>query len=124
MGNPTPASLPPAPPCNASDGTQFMNVIEKASPVEQITIESYSQDVADHQQTFDAFVRLLAIAALHVVTCVVALAIGGVEHDWTLTAVLVVAATAAAAFGAASRFAWKPGAGVLAAAIVCLALMG
>jgi hypothetical protein len=97
-----------------------MNAIEKASPVERITIESYSQDVADHQQTFDAFFRLLAIAALHIEACLAALAIGGVEHHWTLTVIFAVAATAAAAFGAASRFAWKPGAVALAAAIACL----
>lgn len=101
-----------------------MNAVDRTNPVEQLTIASYSQDVADHQRTFEAFVRLLAIATLHVATCLVALAIGGVAGHWTATVVLVVAASAAAAFGAASRFAWRPGAALLMVALAWLALLG
>ena len=101
-----------------------MKTVPASSPVEQLTVESYAQDVADHQRTFDAFVRLLTIAALHVATCLVALAMGGVERHWTPTLIFVIAATAAAAFGAASRFGWKPGAAVLVVALACLGLFG
>ena len=101
-----------------------MNAIYKLTPIEQITAESNSEDIREHERTFAAFVQLLAIATLHVVTCLVALAVGGVEHHWMMTFFLVIVASGAAAFGALSRLAWRPGAAILLVALACLALLG
>jgi hypothetical protein len=105
-------------------GTTLMSITENHGPIERITVGSYTQAVDDHQQAFEAFVHLLAIGVLHIATCLVALAIGGAENHWKTTLALIVLATLAAAFGAATRLAWRPGALVLACAFACLALFG
>lgn len=90
-----------------------------AATIEQI---SHAADFAEHKRTYHAVLRLVTIAVIHILSVLVALAIGGVSHGWHLAAFWIVAATAALAIGASSaRLGWRPGGGVLVLALLSLA---
>jgi hypothetical protein len=85
------------------------------------TAPSHVDDLIEHEQTYKEFTHLMAIAALHVLTCVVAVALGGILGRWPLAFLWIVAATVAAAAGLTSdRISWKASLAVLALSVVSL----
>ncbi|MDQ0474216.1 aa3-type cytochrome c oxidase subunit IV [Labrys wisconsinensis] len=81
-----------------------------------------SADFAEHQHTFDSVMRMALIAILHVLSILVGLAIGGVDHHWSVAGFWMVIATIAAGLGAALKeLSWRPGAVIL---VVMLATLG
>jgi hypothetical protein len=90
--------------------------------IERIDNPPTDEDFAEHQRTFAFFVRLVSIAVLHVLACLVAVAIGGIFGYWRLAFTIGIIATIAAAMGASNgRLGWRPGAAVLALSLVTLA---
>jgi hypothetical protein len=66
-------------------------------------------DFAAHENTYEGFVRLAAIATVWVLTHVVALAIGGTSGRWSLAGFWIFVSTIAAVVGLAVRgLDWKP----------------
>jgi hypothetical protein len=79
------------------------------------------QDLAEHQKTFDGFVRLATIGTIWVLTHVVALAIGGVAGHWFTAGFWLVISTIAAVLGLVVRgLDWKPVTVVLALMLATL----
>ncbi len=87
-------------------------------------VDNPNRDFADHEAMYENFVRITAIAAFHVATIVVALALGGVAGHWYWSGLWIVVATIAAIAGAMSQLEWRPGAVVLVLSIVTLAIIG
>ncbi|MDR3462362.1 MAG: aa3-type cytochrome c oxidase subunit IV [Beijerinckiaceae bacterium] len=78
-------------------------------------------DTIEHERTYETFVHLLAIVVFHLLSIVVALAIGGVEGRWFLALFWIAAAIAAAVVGLVNkRIGWKLSATVLGLAVVSL----
>ena len=76
---------------------------------------------ADHEKTYEGFLRVSAIATVWILTHVVALAIGGVAGHWILASFFVVISTIAAALGLAIRgLDWKPVTVILAVMLATL----
>jgi hypothetical protein len=46
-------------------------------------------DYATHEQTYEGFVHLASIGALHVVNTLIGLAIGGANHNWPVALVFI-----------------------------------
>jgi hypothetical protein len=87
----------------------------------EFTTPAQADDLIEHEHTFEAFARLIAIAAFHVLTCVVAIALGGIEGRWPLTILWILAATVAAGAGLTmNNVSWKASLAVLALAVVSL----
>lgn len=81
-------------------------------------------DIIEHEQTFERFLSLVAVAVVHIVSCLVALIIGGVEGHWGPAVILVALASIAAVSGAAVRsIGWKPGVTVLALEVIVWLLL-
>jgi hypothetical protein len=90
------------------------------------TLEEHAAtgDLVEHEAMFERFLSILAVAVQHVATCLLALAIGGLEGHWFLAIVFVAFATVAAVTGAFVRsIAWKPGAAILAVTFATWLLM-
>ena len=82
-----------------------------------------NEDFAEHERAFAFFLRVGVIAVLHILACLVAVAIGGLYGDWSLALFWFVIATLAAAMGLASeRLSWRPGAAALALALATFAV--
>jgi hypothetical protein len=77
-------------------------------------------DYAAHEATYERFVFLIFIAALHVINVAIGLAIGGVKGAWWTAAGIFFLATVAAIHGLASG-AKVPSAIVLVLALAALA---
>jgi type IV secretory pathway TrbD component len=85
----------------------------------------YSPDMDGpaHEVMYDDFVHFIAVAAVFVACCVVALAVGGVRHAWLSAIFGIVLAIVATAIGLFSRsMSWRPPAVVLVILLAMLAL--
>lgn len=84
------------------------------SPGDQPAGHEGTGDILDHEQTFEGFLSILSVGVQHVVSCLIGLAIGGVEGHWLPALVLIALATVAALAGAVDkRIGLKPGAIIL-----------
>ena len=82
-----------------------------------------NEDFAEHERTFSFFLRMAAIAVLHIAACLLAVAIGGLFGHWYLALVIFVLATVAAAMGVASeQLGWRPSAAALALGLLTFAV--
>lgn len=63
-----------------------------------VSYDSIDDEVRAHEATFHIFVQLVYVGVLHIATCLVALAIGGIEGHWATTAGVIVLATFLAAY--------------------------
>jgi len=91
--------------------------------IEKIENPPSDEDFAEHLRTFRFFLRTAAIAVIHVATCLIAVAIGGIYGRWGLSLTVAVIATFAAALGLSSeRLGWRPGAAALAVGLVTFAV--
>lgn len=71
-------------------------------------------DEEAHETTYMSFTHFATVGAVFAVSCVVALAVGGVKHAWVSSLVMILCAIVATAFGLSSqRLAWRPPAVVL-----------
>jgi hypothetical protein len=96
----------------------------EATAVTQETREKAveNRDFAEHEQTFALFLRMVEIAVLHILSCLFAVAIGGLSGRWGVTLLVVLVATIAAALGATNeRLGWRPGAAILALSVATFA---
>jgi len=85
----------------------------------------YSPDMDGpaHEIMYDDFVHFIAVAAVFVACCVVALAVGGVRHAWLSAIFGIVLAIVATTIGLFSRsMSWRPPAVVLVILLAMLAL--
>ena len=55
-------------------------------------------EISVHEATFQRFVQLLYVGALHVANVIVALAVGGVQHQWGTAVLIMLLATAVAVY--------------------------
>lgn len=95
----------------------------RAMRIEKIDNPPVDEEFAEHERTFRFFLRLAAIAVLHVAACLIAVAIGGIFGHWSLALLIFVLATLAAAMGLSSeRLGWKPGAAALAVGVLTFAV--
>jgi hypothetical protein len=91
--------------------------------IERIDNPPADEDFAEHQRTFAFFLRLAAIAVLHIAACLIAVAVGGLYGHWYLALFIFVIASIAAAMGVASEnLAWKPGMAALAVSLLTFAV--
>ena len=107
---PRPLADPSAPPIlrDAADSAARVGIAPSADD-RQAGHEA--SDIIEREQTFERFLSLLVVAVLHIASCLIALAIGGIEGHWALALVFVAFATAAAISGAfVQSIGWKPGA--------------
>jgi hypothetical protein len=78
-------------------------------------------DFAQHERTYEGFLRFTAIATVWILTHVVALAIGGTSGRWVLAGFWILVSTVAAVVGLAVRgLDWKPVTVVLAMMLATL----
>lgn len=71
-------------------------------------------DEKAHETTYVSFTHFTTVAAVFVVSCIVALAVGGVKHAWVSSLVMILLAIVTTAVGLSSpRLAWRPPAVVL-----------
>jgi len=71
-------------------------------------------DFADHERTYEGFLRFSAVGLVWVLCIVVTLAIGGTTHRWALGGFWLAVATIASVLGLAIKgLDWKPGAAPL-----------
>jgi hypothetical protein len=63
-----------------------------------VPYDGIDDEVRAHEATFHQFVLLVYVGVLHIATCLVALAIGGIEGHWATTAGVIVLATLLAAY--------------------------
>lgn len=71
-------------------------------------------DEKAHETTYVSFTHFTTVGAVFVVSCVVALAVGGVKHAWVSSLVMILLNMVATAIGLSSaRLAWRPPAVVL-----------
>jgi hypothetical protein len=104
-----------APPILRGDDDSVRMVEAALSTDDRLAAHSATGDLVEHELTFERFLSLLVVAVLHVVTCLIALAIGGVEGHWGPAVIFVALATAAVVPGASvPTIGWKPGAVILA----------
>jgi hypothetical protein len=78
-------------------------------------------DYAEHESTYESFVRLAAVGTLLVINIVVALGVGGVAEHWGEAVGLLAIAILAAIFGLASG-SNVPGVVVLVLGLLALAM--
>ncbi|MFL6796765.1 MAG: aa3-type cytochrome c oxidase subunit IV [Xanthobacteraceae bacterium] len=78
-------------------------------------------DLAAHEETYERFVHLAFVGALHVVNVVIGLAIGAVNHHWLVAFVVMVLATLVAIQGFA-RGSRAPSAVMVVLALLALGL--
>lgn len=91
--------------------------------VEKIDNPPVDEDFAEHERTFRFFLRIAAVAVLHIAACLTAVAIGGIYGHWDVALLVFLIATLAAAVGVSSeRLGWRPGAAVLAVSLVTFAV--
>jgi hypothetical protein len=94
-----------------------------AMKFERIENPPVDVDFAEHERTYAFFLRMIAICALHVLSCLLAVAIGGLFGDWRVALFLFLAATMAAGLGlTVGNLGWKPGAAMLALSFAAFAL--
>jgi hypothetical protein len=117
----TEAELPPIP--RGDDDT--VRVVEAAlSTNDRLAGHEATGDLIEHEQVFERFLSLLVVAVLHVASCLIALAIGGLEGHWFIAMIFVAFATVAALVGAfVQTIGWKAGAAVLAVEFVTWLLL-
>jgi hypothetical protein len=73
-----------------------------------------AMDYAEHNRTYDAFIRFSVIGVLCVVVILIAMAIGTFGHRWGLGTLFILAALGTSALGVAVKsLDWKPVGGVL-----------
>jgi len=60
-------------------------------------------DYASHESTYEGFVHMAFIGTLHVISIVIALAIGGTTGHWFVSAGVILVATIAAGQGFMSK---------------------
>ncbi len=71
-------------------------------------------DEEAHETTYVSFTHFATVGAVFVVSCVVALAVGGVKHAWVSSLVMILLNIVTTAIGLSSpRLAWRPPAVVL-----------
>src|SRR5205823_3073180 len=81
-------------------------------------------DFADHEQTYEGFMRFSAVVLVFVLCIVVTLAIGGTAHRWFLGGFWLFVAAIASALGLAIKgLSWKPGVVVLAMMLATLLMV-
>jgi hypothetical protein len=105
------------------DGT--VRVMEAAlSTDDRLSGHEGTGDVIEHEQTFERFLSVIAIAAQHAASCLIALAIWGFEGHALVAGLFFILASMAAVAGLSSRsIGWKPGGVVLALEIVAWVLL-
>jgi hypothetical protein len=87
-------------------------------------INESTSDFVSHRRSYEGFVRITMIAVFLLLSHVVALAIGGVAHYWSLAALGIGLSIVAAVIGAAVEgLDWKPGAAVLVLCLLTLLLV-
>lgn len=87
--------------------------------------QNYSpeMDGPAHESMYQDFVHFVAVAAVFVACCVVALAVGGIRHAWLSAIFGIILAIAATTIGLFSRsMSWRPPAVVLVILLAMLAL--
>jgi hypothetical protein len=68
-----------------------------------------ADDFAEHEKTYEGFVRLTVVGTIWILTHVVALAIGGTTGRWFLAGFWIFVSTIAALIGLAMKgLDWKP----------------
>ncbi|MGH6644088.1 MAG: aa3-type cytochrome c oxidase subunit IV [Bradyrhizobium sp.] len=81
-------------------------------------------DFADHERTYDGFMRMSAVALVWVLCIMTTLAIGGTTHRWVLGGFWLFVATIASVLGLAIRgLDWKPGVVVLVVMLTTLLMI-
>lgn len=94
------------------------------SPGDQPAGHEGTGDIVEHEKTFEGFLSVLAIGVQHIASCLVGLAIGGLEGHWLPALILIALATVAALIGAfEKRVGLKPGAVILAIEVVVWAAL-
>lgn len=85
---------------------------------------STSRDFAEHERTYEGFLRFASVATVWVITNVVALAIGGTSGRWYLAGFWILVSTVAATIGLAVKgLDWKPDVVVLAMMLATLLMV-
>lgn len=77
---------------------------------------SYHPDMDEkaHETTYVSFTHFATVGAVFVVSCVVALAVGGVKHAWVSSLIMIILNIVTTAVGLSSpRLSWRPPAVVL-----------
>lgn len=83
-----------------------------------------AMDYAEHERTYETFIRFAVIGTVWVLVIVVGLAIGATAHRWGLGSLMIVLGTAAAGVGVAVKsLSAKPGMIVLGLSLLLWLLM-
>ena len=85
----------------------------------------YSPDMDGpaHESMYEDFTHFVAVSAVFVACCVVALAVGGIRHAWLSAILGIVLAIIATTIGLFSRsMSWRPPAVILVVLLAMLAL--
>ena len=84
---------------------------------------SPEMDGSAHESMYEDFVHFVAVSAVFVACCVVALAVGGIRHAWLSAIFGIILAIVAPPIGLFSRsMSWRPPAVILVILLAMLAL--